>query len=377
MEAVDNVVPQWVAGLLGGLSFVILLIVLFVHWKTSNRTGYSSAMAQIEFRQGLLQSAFGGRFLLSVVVSLSFFAVWAVSVAFPLLYVHEKRATTTSAFEKWGNRASINFCEGPDFAYSEYIAEPVNTITAFGFYVAISLVGLCGQGRPALHRQRRFYLCYFALLLIGLGSTALHASLLGSMQGCDELPMLYILTMFGFCTIDSFLGQRDAIQSRALLPIGTFIVTLSATYVYVLNRDEFAVFGVIFATYLAFTVSYLAFYCLGVISVAGQCKLEEEVRHHVVIPLGLGVGACFACGGICWGLEMGFCSVAVSGHFGPVLAPFIWHYVLHSAWHALTAMAAHMATLMFIVIRSQELGWGKPALDWLGVPFISFHDKTS
>jgi len=99
MDAMDDVVPAWVAGFVGCLCFVLLLVVFYVAWKIRKESPSES--------QGSLQTAFAG-----LVATLSIFAVLAVSVASSLLCMYESRATTGSAFEKWGSRASFFFNRG-------------------------------------------------------------------------------------------------------------------------------------------------------------------------------------------------------------------------------------------------------------------------
>lgn len=94
--------------------------------------------------------------------------------------------------------SSINFCE-EDFQSSPYIAEPANTISSLTCYVPLALFGLFSTRRQ--DGAKRFVVIYSALLVIGLGSTALHALLTAQAQGGDELPMLWF-TAAGEFTVD-------------------------------------------------------------------------------------------------------------------------------------------------------------------------------
>ena len=87
----------------------------------------------------------------------------------------------------WGTpTATTNFCE-PDYEYSHYLAEFFNALSS----VPLALCGLSGL---LLCRRQRLgheqWLAYAAVMTIGVGSVAFHATLLRTGQACDVFRVL-------------------------------------------------------------------------------------------------------------------------------------------------------------------------------------------
>ncbi|CAJ1371618.1 unnamed protein product [Effrenium voratum] len=181
-----NPVPEWVAGMVGVLSGLLVLLVIFLTTNTAEPTKEEAAN-QRSFRAGLLRSLFGGRLALAVVASFVLWLLLTLAIMVPFFWFSPEAPPKPGL----NLTASINFCEGPDFVHSELLAEPVNVVTSFLFYLPVGLVGLLGpkEGR----RELRFALSYGSIGLIGFGSGALHASLDAVAQAGDELPMLQLL----------------------------------------------------------------------------------------------------------------------------------------------------------------------------------------
>ena len=67
----------------------------------------------------------------------------------------------------WGvETATLDFCE-PNYQFSHYISEFVNTISNLPFIV-LAITGVCNC--LAVGLQRRFVLNYILLAMVGLGS---------------------------------------------------------------------------------------------------------------------------------------------------------------------------------------------------------------
>jgi len=88
--------------------------------------------------------------------------------------------------------SSIDFCES-NYLHTHYVAEIHNMWSSI---VGISLFGVLGLmcGNPS--KELRFSIAYFILVLIGVGSACLHATLHWVYQSSDELPMVYLITTY-------------------------------------------------------------------------------------------------------------------------------------------------------------------------------------
>lgn len=96
--------------------------------------------------------------------------------------------------------SSIDFCER-NYGITKYVAEPQNVLSSL---YGISLIGLIGlwYGIPNTGASStrsastievlRYKLMYVILILIGIGSAALHGTLHWIFQSADELPMIYL-----------------------------------------------------------------------------------------------------------------------------------------------------------------------------------------
>ena len=85
--------------------------------------------------------------------------------------------------------SSIDFCE-TNYLHSPYIVEPHNVVSSLWGLSAIGFIGIY-FGNPT--NELRFKIAYGILLLIGLGSAALHGTLHWIFQSSDELPMIYLV----------------------------------------------------------------------------------------------------------------------------------------------------------------------------------------
>src|SRR5256885_16915037 len=87
----------------------------------------------------------------------------------------------------WGRpTSSVDWCEA-NYAHRPYGCELFNPASS----LAMVVVGVLGL---ALHRRTlglRFVWAFLAVVVVGLGSIAFHATLRFELQMLDELPMLY------------------------------------------------------------------------------------------------------------------------------------------------------------------------------------------
>lgn len=101
--------------------------------------------------------------------------------------------------------SSIDFCES-NYFLSDKMVEPHNVWSSiFG----LSLFGIVGiiYGNPT--NEWSISLFYFILLIIGIGSACLHATLHWTFQSFDELPMIYLVmcALYLILEVDSQPGE--------------------------------------------------------------------------------------------------------------------------------------------------------------------------
>ncbi len=102
-----------------------------------------------------------------------------------------------------GEPAAVDWCE-PNYAVTLWIAEFWNTLSSVVIFAA-GAVGLWRWWGRRGAIEPRFAACFLGLALIGLGSTAFHATLLKLSQASDELPMIWLGLACCYC-----LGTRHA-----------------------------------------------------------------------------------------------------------------------------------------------------------------------
>ncbi|VEU34403.1 unnamed protein product [Pseudo-nitzschia multistriata] len=95
--------------------------------------------------------------------------------------------------------SSIDFCEA-NYLLSHLVVEPHNALSSLW---GLSLFGLVGiyWGNPT--GELRFHVAYGILVLIGVGSAALHGTLHWVFQSSDELPMIYLVIAGLYCCLEN------------------------------------------------------------------------------------------------------------------------------------------------------------------------------
>lgn len=172
-------------------------------------------------------------------------------------------SSTTGYWEP--HTSSIDFCE-TNYLLSDAMVEPHNVWSSlFG----LSLFGIAGivYGNPT--REWRTVLIYSVLLVIGIGSACLHASLHWFFQSFDELPMIYLL----ICAFYSLL-EVDSPRGEPKYPhLVKYLLLLSC-----INTAIYYTFQHLYIMFLAtFTIMALALVCLHV-QIAR--RLYREINDH-------------------------------------------------------------------------------------------------
>ena len=124
----------------------------------------------------------------------------------------------------WGAKtASVNWCER-DYVVSFYVAEFANSMTS----LCIVMSGIYGIYAHAKAVEFRYIAAFTSFIVVGLGSFAFHATLTRSMQLLDELPMVWINSIFIYIcrTIEDKPGHVRLTEMIVLLCL-TLVATLA------------------------------------------------------------------------------------------------------------------------------------------------------
>merc|ERR1712217_948622 len=100
---------------------------------------------------------------------------------------------------------------------------------------------------------------------------------------------------------------------------------------------------------------------------------EDLVARQVLIPFTT-AGAVSGVMCLCfWAFEMIGCVSVVEGLlFGSSVAPFIWQYLMHPAWHIFGCLALWVTFQLLVVMWGSRLGWNRPCVIWMGVPLVIY-----
>lgn len=229
----------------------------------------------------------------------------------------------------WGPVTStIDWCE-PNYMYSPFVAEPLNTFSNLSFVI----FGLIG----ALHEYRQnsktsFILMHGTISLIGLGSMAFHGTLSLLGQQLDELPMVYYL-LFSLWQINH---EKFAAPQRRR----NFIVGGLFGYAAI-----FSVVHIALKMTTAFQVHFVALIGVAVMQMHYRFRtipLEEEAYKIVRGFFGFGLSA-----GAMWMIDYHFCPYFTSEEcvFNP--HGHVW-------WHLLMGYCAYYSVVMIKVLDDSE-----------------------
>ncbi|SPO29698.1 related to YPC1 - Alkaline ceramidase [Ustilago trichophora] len=133
----------------------------------------------------------------------------------------------------WGPITStLQWCE-TKYAFSYYIAEPVNTFTNL-FFILLSLYGYRITRKQRL--PLRYSICHLGVALVGFGSAFFHATLTYTTQLLDELPMIYTSAWLTYCVCETQRGNGKP-RFRILLPASLIALVICITVVYLRNGN--------------------------------------------------------------------------------------------------------------------------------------------
>jgi dihydroceramidase len=232
----------------------------------------------------------------------------------------------------WGApTSSVDWCEA-NYLYSPYLCELFNTLSS----LAIVLAGFFGVWFHRGVLQRRFLLAFLALLMVGIGSVAFHATLRFELQMLDELPMLWLALVMIYTLIENQPTRRFGPWFPALLVIHGMLVSLLVLFTR--GGLEFWIFQISF----------------GVTEVYGLYRVWRIHRRsrsaivHRLFRWGMGF---YLVAIALWTVDTHLCSFVSAtlpswGLFNPQL---------HAVWHVLVSLGFYSLVLLIAYDRFDVL----------------------
>ncbi|KAJ2778959.1 alkaline ceramidase ydc1 [Coemansia javaensis] len=264
----------------------------------------------------------------------------------------------------WGPAtATIDWCE-ENYALCKYVAEFWNTTTNTVFF-ALAMLGMWRV--HSMGHERRFLLCYFSMLVVGLGSWLFHMTLKYQWQLADELPMLYGTCACIYCVLRADAREGAGLRVSAWL----FAYATAVTLVYVQIRMP---------------VFHQVAYALEVAVVLVRSAMHQiEIRktdlraHSELIRLfWLGTGS-FGMAFVLWNVDNIFCNelLALRAALPVAVAPLLQ---LHAYWHIGTALGCYASIVYQQYLRLVKLGAGDShCIQWLlyVLPYVERRPKAA
>ncbi|KAJ2774845.1 alkaline ceramidase ydc1 [Coemansia nantahalensis] len=192
---------------------------------------------------------------------------------------------------------------------------------------------------------KRIVAMYSAQLVVGLGSTAFHATLKYTTQLLDELPMLYLCAIGFYAVVEM---DRD-VRYGAKVPLAIGAVNVAITLVYLLWLQNPVFHQATFAL-TAFATVFFGYKRLREMDVA--CATRRLLfRLNLFGYLGM------LSGFLAWNVDNLFCH-RLRSYRAYVGAPWDALLQLHGWWHILTAYGSTSIVLWVHMLRLARLREG-------------------
>ena len=249
---------------------------------------------------------------------------------FPSFYARDEAGKTLIT-------SNVDFCEG-NFQYSSFVAEPVNTVTSF-LYLFISVSHAWFLWKHCVGKNKKMLLKRFLLgicgsLMVGFGSSFLHASLTRVGQYADEIGMQFSLVV----AIFMYMFREEEANKKTWWKWTVFTVLalqfFGHAYSMIWIPESYAVFVLVFAGILILSTIIEA------VELYVGRRLEDNLSKYIhneaqlkstaytVRRVYLIYFVFFLGGFILWCIEFAYC-------------PYVYFLHLHGFWHLFTAISVN------------------------------------
>ena len=254
----------------------------------------------------------------------------------------------------WGNAtASVDWCEG-NYVVSFYVAEFFNTLTS----IPVALMGLF-MLRQAMQGKRGtpLHAAAFIMMIIGMGSTLFHGTLLRGGQLLDELPMMWGACVFLAAIVVTH--GKHGTGYRVTLPIAVWAVVSTVVY-FLLGFDAFVVMYALTAL-----LTVLAAYDAAMHAPDGRVIASNQQHKKFFAVCGGGVYAfAFLC---LWLPEQVYCGNRLIRKDSTPEGAFIQRMHFHALFHLLSAVAPYQVLCFLLLLELDakqacaSVVWKRPA----------------
>jgi len=254
----------------------------------------------------------------------------------------------------WGEVTStLDWCEH-NYQFSSYIAELANTLSN------IFTVSLAVHGCRKAHSQSlppRYFASYVGFGLVGLGSSAFHATLLYEAQLTDELPMIYVCSQIVYILFETVPGAVKDSRRRMPLATGIILFDILFTILYAIYRNP--IFHQVTFAILMLTVAARS----TVLCRRSSSPISPETRDIIIKIFWTG-SISFIVGFIVWNLDNAFCDT-LQGWKMALGWPIAFLLEGHAWWHFLTAIGVYLMLVgvhyLTLCLKEGEKNFG---LEW-------------
>ncbi|WNG16578.1 ceramidase [Cystobacter fuscus] len=233
----------------------------------------------------------------------------------------------------WGtNTATVDWCE-TNYEHLSYVSELFNSASS----LAMVLAGVLGF---LLHRrvlERRFFLAFALVSVVGLGSIAFHATLLFQYQMMDELPMLYLASVMVYILVEN----RPERRLGRWFPWALLGYALLTTYLSAFTRGR--------VQFYLFQASFIVLEGFSLVSVYLIHRRSQDARARRLFRIGMGS---YAIAIAVWLSDIRFCSTL--NQTLPSLG--IPNPQLHAWWHVLVSVGFYTLLIVIAHDRLRTLG---------------------
>jgi len=235
----------------------------------------------------------------------------------------------------WGlPTAHVDWCEA-NYAHSRYVAEFWNTLSSVPM-VIVSLRGLwlCWH----YQMEPRFYFCWLAIGVVGIGSIAFHGTLLPAGQATDELAMVWGSMAFLYVALEA--GHKEARPARWWLPLCEVLYSLAFSFSYFSLPNFFPVF----------IVSYG---CTVLLVIYQSFRIYKQFYTEDKSTAGIWQRRLFAFGGL--GYPFAFLFFWVPENLFCPFYPWLFQTLnLHAWFHLITTASPYSVVVFMTYDRCRE-----------------------